>query len=522
MNFDSFTISRYIFLAFIILISVYFIVENKKQKKIENFASETTQASSGIGATDSSKITAPTTAPTTAPKGGSTESLDGKNKQGNDPKDPLPKAPPEYITKDDASVKKAVIQAYQELYQTPPEKEELDFYTEYVKSRNVTKEQLKEVIETSAPTLQKTFYSKRNANTPDEIFGMENEIIEVYNELLDRNPDRRELYSFAKMMKEDANFNLDKLRQVLIASEEFKRMERTQNNKVYVNLQSNITDRQLTMQVSKIYTNVTGQDYLDEDTLKFLKKKFVEFELNEKIMTEFITNYVSNKPFQPTKPQVAVQEQSKEDAKKASDAQMAEIKKQILDDIQKQNQAQAQTQSQAQANTQKAGSSNQKEKFQDGANVYNDAKIFNFFGKEGANDEVISSLMSQSVNKNGNIDTSSMISSIKGSTCNFSKDYADLDMLAKNKQELSDYVNGRNMSHLKNVCQRNKKYMNADENMVLFPEYKWSVPQQYPPVCTGKNQQVNPMIDQTALIGTLLTDAKDTKVGSLLPTFPPV
>ena len=536
MNIDSFTISRYIFLAFIILISVYFIVENKRPTSIEKFESESTKASAGIGekpkeVVDAKKIDS--SADSTAPKGGSMENLDSKNKQAKDPKDALPQECPQYIPKEDDVIHKEVIKAYQELYQIPPQKEELEFYTEYVKSRNVTKEQLREIIETSAPTLQKTFYAKRNANTPDEVFGMENEIIEIYNELLDRNPDKRELYSFAKMIKSDKDFNLDKLRQVLIASEEFKRMERTQNNKVYVNLQSNITDRQLTMQVTKLYSKITGQDYIDEDTLRFLKKKFVELDLNEKNMTQFINSYISNKPFKS------------QSSKEISDEQMKEIKKQLLAEIQQNSDAATQSaslvapvynasSSKASSNAETTASSNtssttasQKEKFQDGsASVYNDAKIFNFFGREGANNEVISSLMANSVNMNGNIDTEAMIRGIKSggdtSTCRFNKNLADIDMLEKNKQELADYIDDRNRSHLKSVCERNNKYMNADENMVLFPEYKWSVPQQFPPICMGKNQKVNPTQDQTALIGTLLSDAKDTQVGSLLPAFPPV
>lgn len=496
MMFDSFTISRYIFLGFIILISVYFIIENKSVKKIEKFAE---------------------------PKASTEDTLKSEKKQAADPKEPLPTSSPTYIGKDDAAIKKAVEKAYNEMYQAPPEKEELSFYMEYAKSRNITYEQLKEVIETSAPTLQKTFYSKRNADTPDEVFGSENEIIEVYNELLMRNPDRRELYSFAKMMEDDPTFTMDKLRQVLIASEEFKRMERTQNNKVYVNLQSNVTDRQLTMQVTKLHNDVTGKDYIDEDTLKFLKKKFVQFDLNEQVMIQFIQNYISGKPFTPSVPTPSAQ-----DKKAASDAQIAEIKKQIMADIDasKQKDTASTTASNSKDTAPKSATApkqKEKEKFQDGTNVYNDANIYNFYG-EGANEEVISSLMSKSVKKNGNIDTSSLIDNIKdgGSSCKFSKDAAEDEILAKNKQELADYVSDRNMSHLKNVCTRNKKYINADDNMVLFPEYKWSVPEKRPPVCSGRTETVSPLMDQTSLIGTLLPQAKDTKVGSILPVFPPV
>lgn len=517
MNIDSFTLSRYIFLGFIIFISVYFIIENKKVKpiRIEKFADEKV--------VDNAKASRELQ---NTPVGGSTEALDKKNKQASDPKNPLPENKDEYISKDEKEIQKVVVDIYEDLYKTQPTSEELAFFTEYAQSRNITKAKLREIIETSAPTLQKTFYSKRNADTPDEIFGMENEIIEVYNELLMRNPDRQELYSFAKMMSQDDTLTLDKLRQILIASEEFKRMEKTQNNRVYVNLQSNITDRQLTIQVTKLYSQVTGKDYLDEDTLKFLKRKFVEFELNEKVMIQFIYNYMSGDPFvmpeDINKKDKSNDKSNNDDDKKYKD-QLDEIKKNLQDELEAAKKAKEKADKEAKATSDAMYKNMSKEKFQDGKNIFNDAKLY-FFNGEGVNDDVLSSIVANGgVNKDGSIDTTKLINNIKdNSTCAYSKNQSEIDMLSQHKQELSDYINDRNMSHLKNVCSRNKKYINADENMVLYPEFKWSVPQKYPPVCLGGNNNVSPVIDQTALIGTLLPAAKDTQVGSILPVFPPV
>jgi hypothetical protein len=55
--------------------------------------------------------------------------------------------------------------------------------------------------------------------------------------------------------------------------------------------------------------------------------------------------------------------------------------------------------------------------------------------------------------------------------------------------------------------------------MVLLPGQEWSVPQKHPPVCYGNKGNYNPTIEQTALIGTLLGDAKDTEIGSIMPKF---
>ena len=58
-------------------------------------------------------------------------------------------------------------------------------------------------------------------------------------------------------------------------------------------------------------------------------------------------------------------------------------------------------------------------------------------------------------------------------------------------------------------------------DMVLRPEFAWSVPQQRPPVCTtlGKKPLVQPVMLPNKLLpnGTLLGDAADTEVGSIMP-----
>ena len=72
-----------------------------------------------------------------------------------------------------------------------------------------------------------------------------------------------------------------------------------------------------------------------------------------------------------------------------------------------------------------------------------------------------------------------------------------------------------------NVC-NNAAYHDSN-SMVLIPGLQWSVPQPHPPVCTPCTGQiaypVMPSQDQTALIGTLLEDAQNTQVGSLMPKF---
>jgi hypothetical protein len=85
---------------------------------------------------------------------------------------------------------------------------------------------------------------------------------------------------------------------------------------------------------------------------------------------------------------------------------------------------------------------------------------------------------------------------------------------------LAAYQSERNNNKMKDMMARECKYLNADDNMVLFPEFKWDVPQQRPPVCYFSDQNnISPSIDQTALIGTLLEQSKNTSIGSIMPKF---
>ena len=59
-------------------------------------------------------------------------------------------------------------------------------------------------------------------------------------------------------------------------------------------------------------------------------------------------------------------------------------------------------------------------------------------------------------------------------------------------------------------------------DMVLIPEFAWTVPQEFPPVCTtlGQKPLVQPVMTNSALLlGTPLGDAKNTQVGSIMPKF---
>ena len=86
---------------------------------------------------------------------------------------------------------------------------------------------------------------------------------------------------------------------------------------------------------------------------------------------------------------------------------------------------------------------------------------------------------------------------------------------------LAKIINERNLDQLKYDCLRgSEKQAGVDDNMVILPDQKWSVPQERPEVCRMSGEfSYKPSTEQTALIGTLLEDAKDTQVGTLMPEF---
>lgn len=62
-----------------------------------------------------------------------------------------------------------------------------------------------------------------------------------------------------------------------------------------------------------------------------------------------------------------------------------------------------------------------------------------------------------------------------------------------------------------------------DGDMVLRPEYEWSVPQKRAPVCTvpGQPAIVQPLLSSSTelLLGTPICEAEQTQVGSIMPRF---
>jgi hypothetical protein len=393
-----------------------------------------------------------------------------------------------------------------DFHMSQPSEKALDFYVDFASQRSMSVGDMYDIVLIGAQTLEKSLNagSVVKQELPSQVYGTEDDVTLIYNEILFRNPDDTELYNFAKMLQTDSDFTLDKLKQVLYASEEYKRLEKTQTNAVYSNLMGGVTNRQLGLIVAKTYKDVTGLDDLDEETMNFLKKKLISFNLNEDEFKQFLIKYLKNEPFsrvaaeQPavakiipiaTNPDVV----TKQDMEKWKNEVLQEVKVSL--------------QTQPKGNNTQQG---------------------NELGQVNPNRQVIEVLLKTAQNSQNNhsetyLDSQNVMDRIKDEAkCVFDKNAEDNNYKGKSNQEtLADRQDKRNTDELRSTCLRNKNFLGVDENMVLDPSLKWSVPQRFPPVCVGGANNYQPVSDQTALIGTLLEDAKATSVGSVLPKIPP-
>jgi hypothetical protein len=457
MKFDSQLVSRSLFLLFIICIAVYFMFINRNLSHHEGFEEDT-------------------------------------------------------LPKEKDILSKIVGDILKELYpNNTPSQKIINFYVDYASQRVVTKADLKEVIQGSAQALERTFNEKDSTQTQETTFGTEDEVTELYKEILLRNPDNKELVQYAKLLKEDKNFNMEKLKQILYASEEYKRLEKTQTNAVYSNLMGGVTDRQLTLMVTTYYKNVTGKDDIDSDTITFLKKKLLSFNLDDKTFKDFISKYLKGESpntsaSTTTMPSASASTTTTSTSSGISKTDLEDFKQQVLGEIR-------QMVTSEQLVTRGGGYTDQ-----------SSGEVQTVV--QQPNKQVIEVLLKTAKENNDQdvyLDSQNVMKTIKEQAkCVFDKNAEDNHYKSMGPNSaMAALQDKRNTDDLRNSCIRNKKYIGIDEDMVLDPSLRWSVPQPRPPVCVGSKNDYQPRTEQTALIGTLLNEAQKTDVGSILPQKPP-
>jgi hypothetical protein len=338
-----------------------------------------------------------------------------------------------------------------------------------------------------------------------EDYALYKQIIDEYKNTLDRLPSTAELNFYFDKMKKDSSFNLAKLNKALTSSREHLMLEMNQRNIVHGELEGNVTERQLELVINGVYEEIYGHEP-DEVTYKFLRTKFLDMHLNEEAFLNFIKQL-----------------------KRLEDRNNKTISKEFNEMSQ---------------STYSYSPLLQSSKISVVDKVLKTAPdtTYHYFDKPELTD-LTDDLYTQKPLLN--VGTTDIIDEIK--TAFDSKERASFTVYKKNTEEYitdSDIVNAHRKNEtvqcpIKNTKEETKltneydkrnedlirfresqsRYVNADKDLVLNPEFKWSVPQTRPPVCYGRQDEYNPQMTQTALIGTLLEDAKDTQVGSIMPKF---
>jgi hypothetical protein len=361
-------------------------------------------------------------------------------------------------------ISQRIKETYLYLFNMPPSKEETDFYVKFFKGKtNVTDEMLTNTIATSAPTLQKTIHVGNVVSDKDILAGTADEITYIFNEILDRNPSPDELKFYTKMLKKDPK-QIEKMKVLLMQSKEYEILQNMQSNKTNALTLRGVTDRQVEFIVKTIYGNVKKSDEdIDEETLQFLKKKFVELDMDQAVFARFVKSIVS---FTAEKPKDT---QSVKSVVVSASGTQASVKDQP-------------------SGTERKSSTSSSQRANEKVTQCLEKEAFSTI--PGSNDKPITCAMLKAI-----------------------EDKAKEQFPRNRETSLSSTIHQRNRDELKQICDRNKRFSKFhDEDMVYLPEQEWSIPTKHPPVCIGGDASFNPLMTQSSLIGTLLNDAKSTSV----------
>lgn len=340
-------------------------------------------------------------------------------------------------------------------------------------------------------------------------------IIKAYDSHLERMPTMRELNYYTYRMLTDPKFDQPKLVSVLQSSKEYQILQKNQNNLVQGELSGNITDAQVSMEVRRIYDTVF-HDSPDVEMERFLKYKYRSYELNEKRFTEFLLL-------------LKAMDESKVDIRSLADGKVditvlpigAHNPTAVTNIVSQEAQA-----------VPKFGVTQEQSRCQVANPIYHQ-KIFNIINPT---EQDLQNLMKE-VNADGNIVQQ------QRATCS-TKDYNDplyeslkeaqkdarkqscrwdkngfekqVESEYNSRNKLAMYQEARNLEELQSNCKRNTYFLNADDDMVLYPnpdQKKNAHP------CKTAANNISAANEQPSIMGALLTEVENTRVGSLMPRF---
>ena len=295
-------------------------------------------------------------------------------------------------------------------------------------------------------------------------------------------------------------------------------MSKTQSNRVAAELPGALTRRQVENTLRELYRSVLGQE-LEDDMLPFWKSKYLQLDANDERFRAYLRAQLrldASIAAAPARAQVVAARAQVASTPAASSAQRASgrapgARKPVLPDAEADTRSGGDT-TEAVALLRQAGASNA---------LYYKPNIYT-----GTGSEHVGKAQGWYDAGTGAVNTSKVMSDLKRdlplSRGEVRQCHARQVADARSRQ-VADAVSRRNSDELAMNCKRTSRYLHAEhaDGMGLRSQFVWAVPMARPPVCyTTAKQDPTPQVEQTSLLGTLLTDADKTRMGWILPPQP--
>lgn len=321
------------------------------------------------------------------------------------------------------------------------------------------------------------WFSTHDLEGFDSMETIENQIIKVYLEVLTRQPTGAEMVDLVRKISRK-EMSIDGLRQKLIDSEEYERLIKTQTNVLAPELNKMLSDKLLIEKIAKIYREEKGKKIADILIYPY-KDVYVELDYNEYAFRAFLrSSKYSDFENDISRKEATTKEETIELFNKTF------VKADLVKEgIKIQEKMEGRKVAVTTTTTTTTPTSTQS------------------MPASSSSLELIKKQLGSRTIFDTDSDSSDMLSIIESRA----KEVFDKDLEARCIDKDTTRIN---MTHHK--------------DMVLRPEYEWSVPQKRTPVCTtfGQKPLVQPvMLNSSLMLGTPLEDAKDTQVGSIMPKF---
>jgi hypothetical protein len=305
------------------------------------------------------------------------------------------------------------------------------------------------------------------------------DIIATFESVLGRNPNTSELKFYYDLIKQNG-YEQKKIKDILLSSREHEILMKNQNNLVHGDLSANITEKQLEIAVNELYKAIFFE-YPDADTYKYLRGRFIAMNLDEEKLALFIKRLKSADSVSApcVMPPTTTMPQTTTMSPKTS-KEMFDEKVTATPDISSRTTAAAITQ----------------------------------------DSRALPPIPTQATKTQNPGETTNIDETIDAIKCAKYFEKSRFESAQDMREKTLGYKSSRIPSECKFNSKKTKHYLNADDNMVLRPEMRWQVPMRRAPVCYATEQvDYNPSVEQSSLIGTLLSDAQKTSVGSIMPKF---